>query len=107
MRLPPLNALRAFEAAARHGSFVRAAEELHVTQGAVSRHVKLLEDHLGVLLFRRLPRGLELTAAAHKLLPSISASFEMIMEAANDVAGAACGLKVIAPATLAHRWLMP
>jgi len=57
MRLPPLNALRAFEAAARHGSFQHAAEELHVTAGAVSRHVKLLEEHLKVPLFRRLPRG--------------------------------------------------
>jgi LysR family glycine cleavage system transcriptional activator len=107
MRLPPLNALRAFEAAARHGSFVHAAEELHVTQGAVSRHVKLLEEHLKVVLFRRLPRGLELTAAAHRLLPKISASFEIIMEAANEVTGSTCGLKVIAPATLANRWLMP
>src|SRR5437763_117587 len=53
MRLPPLNALRAFEAAARHQSFARAADELHVTQGAISRHVKLLEEHLGVTLFRR------------------------------------------------------
>jgi LysR family glycine cleavage system transcriptional activator len=107
MRLPPLNALRAFEAAARHGSFVRAAQELHVTQGAVSRHVKLLEEHLNVVLFRRLPRGLELTAAAHRLLPKISASFEMIMDAANEVAGATSELKVIAPPTLANRWLMP
>jgi LysR family glycine cleavage system transcriptional activator len=107
MRLPPLNALRAFEAAARHGSFVHAAQELHVTQGAVSRHVKLLEEHLGVTLFRRLPRGLELTAAAHKLLPKISASFEMIMEGANEATGLTYELKVIAPATLANRWLMP
>ncbi|MGH6926718.1 MAG: LysR substrate-binding domain-containing protein [Dongiaceae bacterium] len=107
MRLPPLNALRAFEAAARHGSFVHAAQELHVTQGAVSRHVKLLEEHLNVVLFRRLPRGLELTAAAHRLLPKISASFEMIMDAANEATGATCELKVIAPATLANRWLMP
>lgn len=107
MRLPPLNALRAFEAAARHGSFLRAAQELHVTQGAVSRHVKLLEEHLGVVLFRRLPRGIELTTAAHKLLPTISASFEMIMKAANELAEATLELKVIAPATLANRWLMP
>jgi LysR family glycine cleavage system transcriptional activator len=107
MRLPPLNALKAFEAAARHGSFARAAEELHVGQGAVSRHVKLLEEHLGVALFRRLPRGLELTSAAHKLLPKISASFEMIMEAANGVSEATGELKVIAPSTLANRWLIP
>ena len=56
MRLPPPNALRAFEAAARHESFARAADELHVTQGAVSRHVKILEEHL-VALFRRRRRA--------------------------------------------------
>ena len=68
MRLPPPNALRAFEAAARHESFARAADELHVTQGAVSRHVKILEEHLGVALFRRRPQGVELTASGRTLL---------------------------------------
>ena len=58
----PLNGLRAFEAAARHLSFTLAAEELHVTQGAISRAVKGLEDHLGVSLFQRLPRRLALTS---------------------------------------------
>src|SRR4029079_12955603 len=62
-RLPPLNAVRAFEAAARHLSFTRASEELNVTQAAVSHQVKALEDRLGVLLFRRLNRGLLLTDA--------------------------------------------
>ena len=70
MRLPPPNALRAFEAAARHESFARAADELHVTQGAVSRHVKILEEHLGVALFRRRPQGVELTASGRTLLRS-------------------------------------
>jgi len=107
MRLPPLNALRAFEAAARHGSFARAAEELHVTQGAVSRHVKLLEEHLDLTLFRRLPRGLEPTPAAYKLLPKITASFEIIREAAEEVTGHGGGLKIIAALTFATRWLMP
>ena len=60
-QLPSLNALRVFEAAARHLSFSRAAEELGVTQGAVSRQIKTLEDHLGMKLFRRLTRALELT----------------------------------------------
>lgn len=106
MRLPPLNALRAFEAAARHGSFARAANELHVTQGAVSRHVKLLEEHLEVMLFRRLPRGLEPTPAAYKLLPKITASFEIIREAAEEVAGCGAGLKIIAAPTFTMRWLM-
>ena len=58
-RLPSLNALRAFEAAARHGSFVRAADELAVTPAAISQQIRLLEEDLGVSLFRRLPRGLE------------------------------------------------
>ena len=62
-RLPPLNALRAFEAGARHLSFTRAAEELHVTQAAVSHQIKALEEHLGVRLFRRLNRALLLTDA--------------------------------------------
>ena len=70
-RFPPLNALRAFEAAARHSSFKIAAKEMHVTPGAVSHQVKLLEDHLGVALFRRLTRALELTTEAHAMLPKV------------------------------------
>ena len=61
-RLPPLNALRAFEAAARHLSLTKAAAELHVTPGAISQQVKTLEDYLGVQLFRRLNKALLLTA---------------------------------------------
>src|SRR5215203_4435257 len=60
-RLPPLQTLRAFEAAGRLLSMTLAAEELHVTHGAVSRHIKTLEDHLGVALFRRLTRRIVLT----------------------------------------------
>src|SRR5437763_6069675 len=60
-RLPPLNALRAFEASARHASFTRASQELFVTQGAVSRHVAALEKWLGIKLFTRTQRGIELT----------------------------------------------
>lgn len=107
MRLPPLNALRAFEAAARHGSFTRAAEELHVSQGAISRHVKLLEEHLQEPLFRRLPRGLELTPAAHKLLPKVTLAFSMIAAAARDVTHSTHEIKVIAANTLANCWLIP
>ncbi len=70
-RLPPLNALRAFEAAARLLSFKNAARELHVTPGAVSHQVKLLEEHLGRPLFRRLTRKLELTAEGAAMLPSV------------------------------------
>ena len=61
--LPPLNALRAFEAAGRHQSFSGAAEELAVSHSAISRHVRGLEDRLGVQLFRDLPRGVALTQA--------------------------------------------
>ena len=67
-RLPPLNAVRAFEAAARNGSVTRAARELSVTQGAVSRHVRALEQWLGAQLFERTQRGITLTAAGHGLL---------------------------------------
>src|SRR5690242_556920 len=100
-RLPPLAGLRAFEAAARHMSFRRAADELCVTAGAVSQHVRALEDALGVPLFRRLARSVELTAAGKKYLPPISAAFEMIAEATESSAPALRGWKLkvgIAPA---------
>ncbi|QRR35139.1 transcriptional regulator GcvA [Hydrogenophaga sp. YM1] len=74
----PLNALRAFEVSARHLSFTRAAEELHLTQTAVSQHVRKLEDRLGRRLFRRLPRGLALTDEGQALLPVLSESFERL-----------------------------
>lgn len=106
MRMPPLNALRAFEAAARHGSIARAADELHVTQGAVSRHVKLLEEYLQIPLFRRLPKGLELTAQGHALLPELSTSFQRIADAARAASTSGHHLKVMAAPTLASRWLV-
>ncbi len=74
----PLNALRAFEAAARHLNFTRAAIELRVSQGAVSHQVALLESLLGVRLFRRLPRGLVLTDEGNALVPVLAESFERI-----------------------------
>ncbi len=67
--LPPLNSLRAFEAAARHLSFTKAAEELHVTPAAISHQIKALEEQLGVPLFRRLTRALRLTQAGQSALP--------------------------------------
>jgi LysR family glycine cleavage system transcriptional activator len=85
-KLPPLNALRAFEASARHLSFKRAAYELCVTAGAVSQQVKSLETSMGLKLFRRLPRGLLLTAAGESYLPSISRAFHAISEATEGVA---------------------
>ena len=80
-RLPPLNALRAFDAASRHGSFTRAAKELHVTHGAVSRQVRQLEDFLGCALFRRVPRGLQLTAKGREFAFSIQNVFQQLDEA--------------------------
>jgi len=90
-KLPPLNALRAFEASARHLSFKRAADELCVTAGAVSQQVKSLETGMGLKLFRRLPRGLLLTAAGERYLPSISRAFHAISEATEEVAPALKG----------------
>jgi len=85
-RLPPLNGLRAFEAAARHLSFTRAADELSVTPGAVSQQVKNLEEMLGVALFQRLHRGLVLTPSGETYLPEISDALERISAATDGVA---------------------
>ena len=105
-RLPPLNSLRAFEAAARHLSFTIAAAELHVTQGAVSRAVKGLEDHLGVLLFHRLPRALALTSEGKVLLVGVSEGLDRIAQAAAKVEARAHDLQVKVPPTFTIRWLM-
>ncbi|MEO9875737.1 MAG: LysR family transcriptional regulator [Anderseniella sp.] len=85
-RLPSLNSLRAFEAAARHLSFKMAASELGVTAGAVSQQVRKLETSLGVALFRRLPHGLLLTVEAEVYLPRISRLFEDLTEATEAIA---------------------
>jgi LysR family glycine cleavage system transcriptional activator len=85
-RIPSLNTLRAFEAAARHLSFMTAASELGVTAGAVSQQVKKLEESLGVTLFRRLPRGLLLTKAGETYLPRISKVFEDLTDATEAIA---------------------
>src|SRR3989454_5682728 len=77
-RLPPLNALKAFEAAARHGSFTRAAEELCVTQGAVSHQVKALEAELGVKLFNRERQGLLITGAGKEYLAVVRDALDRI-----------------------------
>ena len=85
-RLPPLNGLRAFEAAARHMSFKYAADELCVTAGAVSQHVKALETALGIKLFRRSARAIALTAEGRDYLPSIRTAFEVIAKATEATA---------------------
>jgi len=108
-RFPPLNALRAFEAAARHLSFTVAAAELFVTPGAVSHQVKLLEQYLGVTLFRRLTRALELTAEARALLPKVQEGLASLNEAVERVRARedSKSLGVIAPPNFAARWLVP
>src|SRR5882672_4761322 len=93
-RLPPLNGLRSFEAAARHLSFTHAADELGVTPGAVSQQVKSLEAALGIALFRRLPRSLVLTSAGEAYLPAINSAFNIISSATESTAPALRGRKL-------------
>lgn len=106
-KLPPLNALRAFEAAARHNGFIGAAEELHVTRGAISRHVKLLEDSLGVQLFVRQAQGVRLTEAGRRLTPVLTEAFGMIARGTERIASDAFELRVICPPGTSIRWLLP
>jgi LysR family glycine cleavage system transcriptional activator len=108
-RLPPLNALRAFEATARHLSVKNAADELCVTPGAVSQMLKTLERHLGITLFRRVNRGIFLTDAGQLYLPPIRNAFRHIAEATTRVAGSAgtCGLTVSVTSFFATAWLVP
>ncbi|MCE8507335.1 LysR family transcriptional regulator [Ruegeria pomeroyi] len=107
MRLPPLNALRAFEAAARHNGYIAAAEELCVTRGAVSRHIKLLEEHLGVALFHRNHRGVDLTAAGRQLLPVLTEAFARIGREAEQISSMTQDIRIICPPALSIRWLFP
>src|SRR5688500_7855419 len=109
MRLPPLNALKAFEAAARHLSVKRAAAELNVTPAAVSHQIRTLEEYLGVQLFHRLNRALELTDAARACLPKLREGFDCLIKAV-EVLRAQQGmgtLTVSAAPSFAARWLMP
>ncbi|CAG9248875.1 Transcriptional regulator, LysR family [Paraburkholderia unamae] len=108
--LPPLNALRAFEAAGRLGSFKEAAAELHVTPGAVSQHVRLLEAWLGAPLFDRQNRRVALTPAAQAYLEAIGPLFEQLAQATARYGvpqTASRTLSVNAPATFTLRWLVP
>jgi len=108
-KLPPLKALHAFEAAARLLSFTRAADELGVTQGAVSKQVGLLEDYLGVRLFTRSGRQMLLTPAAEAYLPAISGAFDTITGATGILTGEEAGesLTVNILPSLSSRWLIP
>jgi LysR family transcriptional regulator of beta-lactamase len=105
----PLNGLRAFEAAARHLSFTRAAIELCVTPPALSHQVKALEERLGVPLFRRLPRGLALTDEGQALLPVLREAFDRVAAALEEFGGGKGRevLSVGAVGTFAIGWLLP
>ena len=108
-RLPPLNALRAFEAAARHLNFSRAADELAVTPGAVSQQIQNLEDYVGAALFKRTPKGLLLTDAAQTALPALREAFDRLAEAASLLTAAVDGRRLtvsVAP-SFAAKWLVP
>lgn len=108
-KLPPLNALRAFESAARHLSFTRAAEELYVTQAAVSHQVKALEDHLGLKLFKRLNRALMLTDDGQQYYPDVRDALDQLSRATetllkSDLNGV---LTVSVMPSFASLWLVP
>ncbi|MBS7690237.1 LysR family transcriptional regulator [Pseudomonas lalucatii] len=105
-RLPPLYALRAFEAAARHSSFTRAAEELVITQSAVSRHIRTLEEHFACRLFERRGRSLQPTESARLLLPGLRDGFEALERACATLRVDDAILRLKAPSTLTMRWLL-
>ncbi|WP_417560436.1 transcriptional regulator GcvA [Marinomonas sp.] len=107
--LPPLNPLKAFESAARLLSLTAAAEDLNVSQVAVSRQVKVLEDYFGVALFKRLHRGIELTDEGKELYDGISTAFQDIADAARKVSrrGRRDVLSIQSYTTFSQRWLIP
>lgn len=108
-RLPSLNALRAFEAAARCGSFTKAAEELGVTAGAVTQQIRQLEAWLGMRLFDRLAQGVALTQAARAALPRLSRGFDMLAHSVQDLRAAHenRALAIAALPCIAQLWLSP
>ena len=108
-RLPPLNALRAFEAAGRHLSVTKASVELNVTPGAVSHQVRALEDYLGVRLFRRVDRKLYLTDAGQRCLPALTDSFDRMTEAVKllEKQGTGGNIVISVPTAFGAKWLIP
>ncbi|RUW30389.1 MULTISPECIES: transcriptional regulator GcvA [unclassified Mesorhizobium] len=108
-RLPPLTSLRAFVATARHLSFMRAADELHVTSTAVGQQIRLLEDHLGVTLFDRDRGQLHLTAAGRALMPGLTEAFEVVVESVSQVASYPddSPIRVSVAPSFASKWLIP
>ncbi|MEM9139126.1 MAG: transcriptional regulator GcvA [Pseudomonadota bacterium] len=108
-RLPPLTSLRAFEVAARNMSFSNAAKELFVTPAALSYQIKQLEEHLGVQLFRRLNRAVELTEAGAVLFPAVTDGFESLKKGVRDVAKLSneAVLTITAGPAFTAKWLAP
>ena len=106
LRIPPLYALRAFEVAARFGSFTQAAESLCITQSAVSRHVKTLEESLGCQLFERRGSRLALTDIGRMLAQELKVGFRTIENACIAVNRQQDALRLKAPSTLTMRWLL-
>jgi LysR family glycine cleavage system transcriptional activator len=109
MRLPPVNSLVAFEAAARHLSITRAAQELTISREAVSRHIRILEEHLGTDLFLRLHRAIELTEAGRALHATVSKGLNEIVKTADELSHAKGSSRVTVTATIAIAsfWLTP
>lgn len=107
--LPPLNWLRAFEVSARCLNFTHAAQELHLTQGAVSQQIRQLESHLGVALFKRLPRGLGLTEEGQSFLPVVQDAISRLAVGTNEIFGQRNRrhLKVRGSLSFLHYWLAP
>ncbi len=105
----PLNGLRVFDAAARHLSFTRAADELAVTPAAVGQQIRALEDMLGVVLFRRTPKGLELTPEAEKGLDALRAGFLQFEESVRAMQSgqSSSHLTIAAPRDFTAKWLTP
>ncbi|WP_437879816.1 LysR family transcriptional regulator [Pseudomonas sp. LRF_L74] len=107
--LPPLNALRAFEAAARHQSISQAAAELHVTHGAVSRQIRVLEEQLGLSLFDKDGRGVKLTDAGARLRDAAAEAFERLRAACGELRQRQDGAPFVlgCPGSLLARWFIP
>ncbi len=105
--LPPLNALRAFEAAGRHLTFRAAAEELGVTQGAVAQHVRGLEAQLGMRMFLREARGLSLTEEGRSYHAAVSQAFAQLSEATARLRPAPGHVTISVTPTFASKWLIP
>ncbi|WP_299823170.1 LysR substrate-binding domain-containing protein [uncultured Jannaschia sp.] len=105
--LPPLNGLRAFAAAGRHLSFRAAADDLGVTQGAVAQQVRGLEEHLGLRLFLREPRGLTFTEKGRAYYASVSRAFSHLAEATATLRSAPSRVTISVTPTFASKWLIP